>query len=151
SYRRLSAFLTDKGNRKKFVMTKRDIEAASHAPNVFDAMASYTLLDPTPEDGLPESAHACAIDVDRLIARPTFIFLGAPAGLDAFASRTLVRAFIHLLFQRLQDWEGDRVKHVYVAIDEAQEALQHRSMRLPIVQGRAAGLRILAAHQTLED
>jgi hypothetical protein len=151
SYLRFAAFFTDKAIKRLLNMSRRDFDNASNAANVIENMSPYPHLNTTGEEGLPPSMYRCAINVDRLIRRPTLIFLKLPASIDAVAGRNLVRFYIQLLMQRLQDWEGDRVKYIYVAVDEAQEVLQHRSMRLPIVQGRSGGLRFIFAHQTLED
>jgi hypothetical protein len=152
SYRRLAAFLNDKAVRKEIGMTRRDFDNASNAVNSLENLATYPHLNTTGDEPLPASMFGDAISVDLPIRKRTFVYLKLPAGIDAVAGRNVVRFIIQMTMQQLQSWqERRRIPHIYFAIDECQEVLQHRSMRQPIAQGRSAGVHFLLAHQNLSD
>jgi hypothetical protein len=151
SYRRLAAFLHDRSVRKQIGMTRRDFDNASNAVNSLENMAAYPHLNTVGDEPLPPSMFDRAISIDLPIRKRTLICLRLPAGIDAVAGRNVVRFIIQATMQQLQSWRGTRVPHIYFAIDEAQEVVQHRSMKVPIAQGRAAGVHFLLAHQNLSD
>jgi hypothetical protein len=147
---RLLRLVSNRAVRKEIGMTRRDFENASHVIPILDRLACDPRLNMTPDHPVAASLLEYAITPDKAIRGPAVIYIELHAQLEPTTVRLLPRLFLRQLIAELMTWKGDRVGHIYFAIDEAGEMLQ-RSLLTPIKQARSLDLSFDIVCQNLSD
>jgi hypothetical protein len=147
---RLLRLVSNRAVRKEIGMTRRDFENASHVIPILDRLAADPRLNMTADHPIAPSLLEHAITPDKAIRGPAVIYIELHAQLEPTTVRLLPRLFLRQLIAELMTWKGDRVGHIYFAIDEAGEMLQ-RSLLTPIKQSRSLNLSFDIVCQNLSD
>ncbi len=150
NYRVLCQILAAPGLHTRLGMSKKDFDNGTHGTNLFDRMAEDPRINTRGREGLPESLYRHAISFDRPIRKPTIMLFHVPMFHEPATSRFQTRFAIRTFCDRVSSWEGPRVEHIHICVDEFGE-IAHGSLETPLRQIRKFGASLIFVFQNLSD